>query len=108
MAALGTIVKTRKQLQYTRTDGWIQEMGYIYPAQYYSDIHKDETVPFPAGKKPEAIILTEVRQGERYHTIPLWWNLKMDTNELHYKREASQTWERKLWVPKWKGGAGRN
>ena len=32
----------------------------------------------------------------------------MDTNELHYKREASQTWERKLWVPKWKGGAGRN
>ena len=54
MAALGTIVKTRKQLQYTRTDGWIQEMGYIYPAQYYSDIHKDETVPFPAGKKGAA------------------------------------------------------
>ena len=95
-------------LQYTRTDGWIQEMGYTYPAQYYSDIYKDETVPFPVtGKKPEMIILSEVRQGKRgIIEYPFCWTLKMDTNELHYKREASQTWERKLWVPKWKGGAG--
>ena len=71
MAALGTTATTRKELKYTRTDERIQEMGHIYPVQYYSDIYKDETMPFPVGKKPEVIILTEVRQGERYHRIPL-------------------------------------
>ena len=92
MAALGTIAKTRKQLKYTRTDGWIQEMGYIYPVQYYSDKYKDETMPFPVtGKKPEVIILSEVKQGKRDIEYPFWWNLKMDTNKLHYKRETSQT-----------------
>jgi len=43
MTALGTIAKTRKQLKYTRTDERIQEMGYIYPEQYYSNIYKDKT-----------------------------------------------------------------
>ena len=63
MAAQGTIAQTRKQLQYTRTDGWIQEMGYIYPVRYYSDIHKDEMMPFPVtGKKPEVIILHEMSE----------------------------------------------
>ena len=72
MAALGTIAKTRKKLQYTRTDGWIQETGYIYPVQYYSDIYKDETMPFAVtGKKPEVIILSEVRWKDIYHRISL-------------------------------------
>ena len=32
----------------------------------------------------------------------------MDTNKLHYKRETdSQTQERKLWLPKGKGGGFR-
>ena len=82
-------------LQYTRADGWIQEMGYTYPAQYYSDIYKDDTVPFPVtGKKPEIITLSEVSETGRRGIIGdyFWWNLKMDTNEYHYKREtASQT-----------------
>ena len=40
-------------------------MGYIYTLQYYSDIKKDETTPFPiTGKKLEMIILTEIRQGK--------------------------------------------
>ena len=43
MVALGSIAKTRKQLKYTRTDERIQEMGYIYPAQYYSEISKNKT-----------------------------------------------------------------
>ena len=42
MAALGTTATTRKQLKYTRTDERLQEMGHIYPVQYYSDIYKDE------------------------------------------------------------------
>ena len=90
MAALGTIAKTRKQLQYARTDGWIQARGYMHPVRHYCDIRKDERMPFPVtGKKPEVIILSEVRQGKReIIEHPFWWNLKMDTNELHYKRET--------------------
>ena len=108
MATLSTIAKTGKQLKCTRTEEWLQKTGYIYTIQYYLEINKDEIMPFPVtGKKPEMIILSEVRQGKRgIIEYPFCWSLKMDTNELHYKREASQTWERKLWVPKWKGGAG--
>ena len=72
MAALGTTATTRKELKYTRTDERIQEMGHIYPVQYYSDIYKDETMPFAVtGKKPEVIILSEVRLKDRYHRISL-------------------------------------
>ena len=74
MAALGTIAKTKKQLKYTRSDERIQEMGYIYPVQYYSDIYKDEKMPFAlTGKKPEMIILSEVNETgkDRYHRISL-------------------------------------
>ena len=49
-------------------------MGYIYPVQYYSDIYKDETMPFPVtGKKPEVIILSELNETgkDRYHRISL-------------------------------------
>ena len=46
MTALGTIARTRKQLKYTRTDERIQEMGHIYPEQYYSDIYEDETCSY--------------------------------------------------------------
>ena len=74
MAALGTIAKIKKQLKYMRTDERIQEMGYIYPVQYYSDIYKDEKMPFAlTGKKPEMIILSEVNETgkDRYHRISL-------------------------------------
>ena len=34
--------------------------------QYYSDIKKDKIMPFPViGKKPEIIILSEVREREK-------------------------------------------
>ena len=40
--------------------------GVHIPVQYYSDIYKDETMPFPVtGKKPEVIILHEVSERER-------------------------------------------
>ena len=56
MAALGTVAKIQKQLKYTKTDEWIQKMGYIYTMQYYSEIKKDETMTFlVTGKKPEVI-----------------------------------------------------
>ena len=67
--------------------------GVHIPVQYYSDIYKGKTMPFPVtGKKPEVIILSEVIQEKRdIIEYPFWWNLNMDTNELHYKRETSQT-----------------
>ena len=41
-------------------------MGYMYTMQYYSDIKKDKIMPFPViGKKPEIIILSEVREREK-------------------------------------------
>ena len=63
MAVLGTIAKTGKQLKCTRTDEWIQKME-LYTIQYYSEISKNKTMPYPVpGKKLEVIILSEVRQG---------------------------------------------
>ena len=59
MAALGTVAKIQKQLKCTKTDEWIQKMGYIYTMQYYSEIKKDETMTFlVTGKKPEVIYST--------------------------------------------------
>ena len=56
MAALGTVAKIQKHLKCTKTDEWIQKMGYIYTMQYYSEIKKDETMTFlVTGKKPEVI-----------------------------------------------------
>ena len=37
------------------------------------------------------------------------WNLNYDTNELIYKnRKDSHTWRRDLWLPRGKGGSGRD
>ena len=71
MAALGTVAKIQKQLKCMKTDEWIQKMGYIYTTQYNSE-RKEETMTFPVtGKKPEVIILSEVRWKDRYHRISL-------------------------------------
>ena len=41
-------------------------MGYMYTMQYYSDVKKDEIMPFPFNTtKLEKIILSEVSERER-------------------------------------------
>ena len=41
-------------------------MGYIYTAEYYSAIKRNETVPFAATwVDPEMVILSEVNQTEK-------------------------------------------
>ena len=64
MAPLGTIAKMREQLKCSQMDEWIQKTGYVHTMQYYSDLKKDEIMPFlVTGKKLEMITLSEVRWG---------------------------------------------
>ena len=64
MAPLGTIAKMREQLKCSQMDEWIQKTGYVHTMQYYSDLKKDEIMPFlVTGRKLEMIILSEVRRG---------------------------------------------
>ena len=62
-AALSTIAKTWKQPKHPSTDEWIKKMWYMYTMEYYSDIKKNEIMPFAATWMDlEMIILSEVRQ----------------------------------------------
>ena len=44
-AALFTIDKTWKQPKCPSTENWIK-MGYMYAVEYYSDMKKNELMPF--------------------------------------------------------------
>ena len=67
-------------------------------------------MPFAVtGKKPETIILSEVSETgkDRYHRISLLWSLKMDTNDLYYKRETDHRLRKESYgCPKGKEGQG--
>ena len=56
-------------------------MWYINTMEYYSDIKKNEIMPFaPTWINLKMIILSEVSQIS--YAISYMWNLKYDTNEL--------------------------
>ena len=69
-------------------------MWYIYTVEYYSDIKKNEIMPFAATWMDlEIVILNETSQTK---TNPICYHLcvesKNDTNELIFKTETdSQT-----------------
>ena len=107
------MAKTWKQPKCPSTDEWIKKMWCIYTMEYYSAIKKNEIMPFAATWMDlEIIILSEVkseRERQIPYDIPYMWNLKQDTNELFYKTETdSQTQKANLWLPKGKGGWGRD
>jgi hypothetical protein len=59
-----------ERTQMPLNEEWIQKMWYIYTMEYYSAIKKIEFIKF-LGKwmDLEGIILSEVTQSERTHTI---------------------------------------
>ena len=74
IAALFTIAKTWKQPKCPSTDDWIRQMWYICTTEYYSDIKKNEIMPFAATwMELETLILSEVSQKEKekYHMLSL-------------------------------------
>ena len=74
IAAPFTIAKTWKKPKCPSTDEWIKKMWYVYAAEYYSAVKKNEIIPFAATwMQLEIIILSEVNQKEKdkYHMISL-------------------------------------
>ena len=73
-AELFTIAKAWQKPKCPSTDEWIKNIWYIYTMEHYSDIKKNEIVPFAATRKElDIIILREVSQTEKdkYHMISL-------------------------------------
>ena len=72
IAALFTIARTWKQPKCPSTDEWIEKMWHIYAMEYYSAIKRNEIELFAATWMDlEIIILSEVRQKDKYHMILL-------------------------------------
>ena len=78
-AALFTIARTWKQPKCPSIEEWIEKMWYIYTLEYYSDIKRNEIVPFATTRMDlEGVMLSEINQVEKdkYHTISLMLNIK--------------------------------
>ena len=72
IVALFTMPKTRKQPKCPSSDEWIKKMWYIYTAESYSAIKKNEIMSFSATWVDlEIIILSEVGQKDKYHMLSL-------------------------------------
>ena len=56
-------------------------MWYIFTMEYYSAIEQNEMMPFAATWLDlEIIILSEVKEKDKYHDIAYMQNLKHSTN----------------------------
>ena len=65
-ASLFIAAKTWIQAKCPLREEWIKKMWYIYTVEYYSDIKKNEIMPFAATWMDlEIVIHSEVRQRKR-------------------------------------------
>ena len=90
IAALFTVAKTWKQLNYPSLDDWIKKMWYIYTMEYYSAIRKDVILPYmTTWMDLENIVLSEISQAEKVknHVFSLLWDMKA-TNEQTRKTKT--------------------
>ena len=74
IAALFTIASTWKQPKCPSTEEWIKKVWYTYTMEHYSDIKRNEIVPFAqTWTDLETVIQSEVIQKEKnkYHIIHL-------------------------------------
>ena len=72
---------------------WIRKMWYRYTIEYYSAMKKNEILPFATTWiKLGSIMLSGTNQSEKdkYHMIPLMWNLRSKTNEQRKNEETNQ------------------
>ena len=91
VAALFTIVRTRKQPKCPSTEEWIKNMWYIYTVEYYSAIKRKEIGSFvEMWMDLETVIWSNVSQKEKnkYHILTHVWNLeKMVQMKLFAKQK---------------------
>ena len=65
ISALFTIAKTWKQPKCPTTDNWIRMMWYIDTMDYYSELKKNEIMPFAeTWMELETLILSEISQKD--------------------------------------------
>ena len=93
IAAVFTTAKKWKQPKCPLTDEWVKKMWYIYTMEYYSDIKKNETMPFASTQVDlEITVLSEVSERQTYDITYVEF-LKKDTNELTCRTEANSDFE---------------
>ena len=63
IAALSSIAKVWKEPKCPSMDEWIKKMWHIYTMEYYSEIKKNEILPFATmWLELEGIMLSEISQ----------------------------------------------
>ena len=71
IAALYTIVKTRKQPKCPSTEEWIKKMWYMYTTEYYSAIKRKEKMAFAATWMDLEIIMLNDTVRHQHHVLSI-------------------------------------
>ena len=102
-----------KQPKCPSTDGQINMMWYKYTVEYYSDIKRNEIMPFSEMQVDlETVIQSEISQKEKKHilyNIIYIWNERYGTDELICKAEIETQMQRtNIWTLIGEMGGGMN
>ena len=111
IAALFTIITSWKQPKCPLTDEWIKKIWYIYTAEYYSAIKRNEIGLFvEMWMDLETVIQSEVSQKEKnkYRIFShIYRTQKNGADEPVYKAEIeTQMQSTNVWTPRGESGRG--